>query len=409
MPAGLSAVAMSYTISKDNTAGDSFRHDCLLEEWGQKKQRHSSQRQSRMRQTGSLHRMTPAELTYQGENEHMMRSRLEINPEEQPLADDNGQHFSDLSLDQQQIDSGDDDARAAELRESKRWERMRNRMRTQEAADEAADRAAKLDARRAAEVKEMRRQQRKALEMAEEERMLAARNNDTTMDAPDYYDNDDSASLGPYSLRDSLYAAARPTPQSDTEYSTLTSTPPFSTPPEIREVVRPPPAFERSQTSPFDDDIDLSRGASQVDNAGIPLSFPERAQSRGSPDPIDFLSLSRAARRDQERQLSEGWNSQDDYEDDDEADYGLLYSGYQDSGNYPPPRRRYRTGTREALPLYYNQQRSTRPLDSSYYVRESLSSGPRFDTEVKTSTVYTAKDVKYSNIPHRYRDSDFAY
>ncbi|KAL0930336.1 DnaJ domain-containing protein [Colletotrichum truncatum] len=33
---GLSAVAMSYTISKDNTAGDSFLQDSLLGEWGQK-------------------------------------------------------------------------------------------------------------------------------------------------------------------------------------------------------------------------------------------------------------------------------------------------------------------------------------------------------------------------------------
>nr|XP_036574175.1 C2H2 transcription factor [Colletotrichum truncatum]XP_036585087.1 C2H2 transcription factor [Colletotrichum truncatum]KAF6780565.1 C2H2 transcription factor [Colletotrichum truncatum]KAF6794855.1 C2H2 transcription factor [Colletotrichum truncatum] len=47
----LSAVSMSYTISRDNTAGDNFRNDCLLEEWGQKRQRHLLDKQVSMPST----------------------------------------------------------------------------------------------------------------------------------------------------------------------------------------------------------------------------------------------------------------------------------------------------------------------------------------------------------------------
>nr|XP_036579920.1 uncharacterized protein CTRU02_09971 [Colletotrichum truncatum]KAF6787676.1 hypothetical protein CTRU02_09971 [Colletotrichum truncatum] len=56
---GLSTVIMGYTISKDNTAGDSYRNDCILKEWGQKRERHDPQQQSRMRPTQQQESLWP--------------------------------------------------------------------------------------------------------------------------------------------------------------------------------------------------------------------------------------------------------------------------------------------------------------------------------------------------------------
>ncbi|KAL0932903.1 molecular chaperone DnaJ [Colletotrichum truncatum] len=104
-----------------------------------------------------------------------------------------------------------------------------------------------------------------------------------------------------------------------------------------------------------------------------------------------------------------------------------------------PPRRSHRHKVEEAIPLDYNQPRSTRyavsgtrtiPVESghsSYYRDESPTrkvyymdrppigressnySSSGFGSKVKTSRGYTHEDVQYSNIPHRYRDPEYAY